>query len=171
MKLISKQNKLGFLKLSLKDYFLQFDNKISNEIELDNLTNFLTDSLYTETKPYLTIRQLKPRDNRFHQIEIIYDEFRNVKTIVWDLRLKLSELEDIFGLAIMHNEPYSNSTAFVFNSKNPAIEIIKTRHSKWLEKIKDSDSYEYVSDDKIRQKLSDPEFDFIQINLNYKYGG
>ncbi|MEJ8844566.1 hypothetical protein WG954_19390 [Lacibacter sp. H375] len=108
-------------------------------------------------------RKIKSTDRRFESFEIVYDKPEKINAIVFDLKIKLSELEALFGAPIIHNEPYDESTAFAFKSTNPDIEIIKTRHPKWLTKNKEKE-FEY-SEDNNSYKLSDPEFSFIQFDF------
>jgi hypothetical protein len=152
-------------KLSLKDYFKTIELAINKALSIDKLTDFLSVDPYSETKPYLTRRQLIPKDKRFKQIELVYKDSNKASAIVWDMTISLSQLTDIFGEPIIHNEPYSDSTAFAFRSNNQDIEIIKTRHPKWLTKFEGKNIFEYQDKDNQKVKLVDPEFSFIQFDL------
>jgi hypothetical protein len=153
-------------KLSLKDYFKTIEVALDKNNSVDRLTEFLTSQPYSETKPYLTRRQLKPIDKRFKQIELVYKDSNKVNAIVWDLNISLSQLKDIFGEPIIHNEPYSDSTAFAFRSKNKNIEIIKTRHPEWLTFKGDKKVFQYADSNKQKHEISDPEFSFVQYDIN-----
>jgi hypothetical protein len=158
-----KQNELE--KLSIKDYFKSMELAIDSALSVDELTAYFTNQPYVETKPYLTRRKLTPNDTRFKQIELVYKDSKKVDAIVWDFTISLSQLTDIFGAPIIHNEPYSDSTAFAFKSNNQDIEIIKTRHPKWLTMIKGKKAFEYQDEDNQKVELIDPEFTFIQFDL------
>lgn len=158
-----KQNRLEMM--SLKDYFRSIEHSIDSAMSVDNLTNFFTFQTYSEAKPYLTRRVLKPNDTRFKQIELVYKDSNKVIAIVWGITISLSQLADIFGEPIIHNEPYSDSTAFAFSSSNQEIETIKTRYPKWLTKLEGKNVFEYQDKNNQKVELVDPEFSFIQFNL------
>jgi hypothetical protein len=153
-------------KLSIKDYFRSIELAINSALNVDELTDFFTVQTYVETKPYLTRRKLIPNDTRFKQIELVYKDSNRVDAIVWDITISLSQLTEIFGEPIIHNEPYSESTAFAFKSNNQDIEIIKTRHPKWLTMVKGKNVFEYQNEDNQKVELVDPEFSFIQFDLD-----
>ena len=111
-------------------------------------------------------RKLKPIDTRFDQIELVYDDKNTVSAIVWDLSIPLSKLTEIFGTPIIYNEPYSGTTAFAFKSANPNIEIIKTRHSEWLKKLKYNNFFEYQDKNNQKIELEDPMFSFVQFTFS-----
>ncbi len=163
-----KQNELK--KLSIKDYFNSIELTIDGVLSVDELTDFFTVQPYAETKPYLTRRRLIPNDTRFEQIELVYKDRNKVDAIVWDITISLSQLTDIFGEPIIHNEPYGDSTAFAFKSNNKNIEIIKTRHPEWLTMVKGKKVFEYQDEDNQKVELVDPEFSFIQFNLQNTEG-
>ncbi len=154
------------IKLSIEDYFKTIELAIDKIVTVDQLTVFLTDQSYAETKPYLTRRQLKPIDKKFEQIELVYKDSYKVSAIVWDFKTSLSQLTDIFGEPIIHNEPYSDSTAFAFRSKNENIKIIKTRYPKWLTKLDDKETFEYLDTDNKKVEIKNPEFTFVQFDIN-----
>lgn len=158
-----KQNELE--KLSIKDYFKSIELAIDSALSVDELTDFFNVQTYVEIKPYLTRRRLTPNDTKFKQIELVYKDSNKVDAIVWDITISLSQLTDIFGEPIIHNEPYSDSTAFAFKSNNQDIEIIKTRHPKWLTLVKGKKVFEYLGEDKQKIELVDPVFSFIQFTL------
>ena len=152
-------------KLSLKDYFKSIELAIDSAFSVDKLTDFFTVQTYLETKPYLTRRRLIPNDTRFKQIELVYKDSNKVSAIIWDITISLAQLADIFGEPIIHNEPYSDSTAFAFISMNKNISIIKTRHPEWLTKVKSKNIFEYQDKDKQKVELNDLIFSFIQFDL------
>ncbi len=152
--------------MSINDYFKSIELAIDSAISVDGLTDFFTVHPYVETKPYLTRRRLIPNDTRFKQIELVYKDRNKVAAIVWDITISLSQLTEIFGEPIIHNEPYSESTAFAFKSNNPNIKIIETRHPKWLTMIKGKKGFEYQDEDNQKRELVDPEFSFIQFDLD-----
>ena len=158
-----KQSDLN--KLTLKDYFKTIEFALDKNNGVDRLTEFLTEQPFSETKPYLTRTQLNPIDKRFKQIELVYKDSHKVKAIVWDLKISLSQLTDIFGEPIIQNEPYSDSTVFAFRSKNENIEIIKTRHPEWLTIDGNKKTFEYTDKNKQKNKIIDPEFSFIQLDI------
>lgn len=152
-------------RLSTREYLKNFEKEIQKNTSVEALTKHFSsdDNSHTE-KPYLYRRKIKSADRRFESFEIVYNNPEKINAIVFDLKIKLSELETLFGAPIIHNEPYDESTAFAFKSTNPDIEIIKTRHPKWLTKTKEKE-FEY-SERNNSYKLSDPEFNFIQLILN-----
>jgi len=158
-----KQNELDIM--SIKDYFKSIEVSIDSALSVDELMDFFSVQNYVETKPYLTRRKLIPKDKRFKQIELVYKDSNKVDAIVWDITMSLSQLTEIFGEPIIHNEPYSNSTAFSFKSNNQVIEIIMTRHPKWLTMVKGQKAFEYQDECNQKAELGDPEFSFIQFNL------
>jgi hypothetical protein len=158
-----KQNELE--KLSLEVYFKTIAFAIDKGLSVDRLTNFFSIDPYTETKPYLTRRQLIPTDKRFKRIELVYNDNNKVDAIVWDIQILLSQLTDVFGEPIIDNEPYSDTTAFAFKTDNQNIEIIKTRHPNWLTKMKGKNVFEYQNKDNQKVELVDPEFSFVQFDL------
>ncbi|MBA2561558.1 MAG: hypothetical protein H0V14_01340 [Chitinophagaceae bacterium] len=150
--------------LSTSEYLKSFEKEIQKNITLEALTIHLTaDNNYHTEKPYLYRRIIKSTDRRFEGFEIVHDKSEKIHVIVFDLKITLSELENLFGKPFMQNEPYDEATAFAFKSTNPDIEIIKTRHPKWLTKIKDK-LYEYSVDNN-SYKLVDPEFSFVQFSI------
>ncbi len=151
--------------MSIKDYFKTIELSIGKNINVDKLSDFLTVLPYSETKPYLTRRNLIPVDKRFEKIELVYTNKNKINAIVWDISISLSELIEIFGEPIIHNEPYSHSTAFAFKSNNSDIEIIKTRYPDWLTKVKGKDIFEYQSKNNQKTELKNPQFKFIQIDI------
>ena len=158
-------NPFDLEKLSIKDYFKAIESAIGKENNVDRLTIFFTKQPFSETTPYLIRRQLMPIDKKFKKIELVYEDRSKVSAIVWELSLSLSQLIEIFGLPIIHNEPYSNTTAFAFKSTNPNIEIIETRHSEWLKKSKNN-SFEYLDKNNQKKELEDPMFSFVQFNIS-----
>ena len=158
-------NPFDLEKLSIKNYFKTIESKLGKENSVDKLTNFFTAHPFSETKPYLTRRHLKPIDTRFRQIELVYEKQNTVRAIVWDLNIILSQLIDIFGVPIIHNEPYDYTTGFAFKSNNPNIGIIKTRHSEWLKKLNNKNAFEYKDKTKQKVELKDTVFSFIQFDL------
>ena len=50
-----------------------------------------------------------------------------VRAIVWIFKTTLEELVNFFGKPIMNYEPYNNTVALAFKSKNSCVDIIKTR--------------------------------------------
>lgn len=154
--------------LPLKDYFNRVALLLSRGVDLSQLTDLFTQQPYEEIRPYLIWRKLKPSDPRFSLIQIIYDAATpdKINAIYWDFAINLSELSGIFGPYNWHNEPYSESTAFVFPSPNPAVSLVKTRHPQWLTALPNEAGFGYVDRESgERMVLSDPEFSFVQINL------
>lgn len=152
-------------QLSTSEYLKHFEKEIGKSITLESLTkHFITGNNYYTEKPYLYRRKIKSVDNRFESFEIVYDESEKIHAIVFDLKIKLSRLQEIFGQPFMQNEPYSETTAFAFKSVNRDIEIINTRHPNWLTKTKNN-GYEYSEKDDDTYTLVDPEFNFIQFTL------
>jgi hypothetical protein len=151
--------------LSTKEYFRTMESVIDRRFDVEKLSNFFTTEPYSETRPYLTRRQLVPIDKRFNHIELVYKDNNSINAIVWEIQISLSELSDIFGEPVIHNEPYSNSTAFGFKSKNLNIEIIETRHPEWLTKSTEKNAFEYKDKDKCTKTLIDPEFRFVQFKI------
>lgn len=162
--MLSGTLKTELSQLSLKDYFKKIEDILSVNYTLEELTKLFSDQPFTETKPYLIRRQLRPFDNRFSEIEIVYDN-EKVGAIVWDLKILLSQLTDFFGQPHIHNEPYDNSTAFTFISQNPRIQIIKARHPKWLTELTHKNGFEYRDEKNNYIEIKDPEFSFIQFSL------
>jgi hypothetical protein len=152
-------------RLSKSEYLKNFEKEIQKNTTLEALTkHFSKDGNYRTEKPYLYRRKINSSDPRFESFEVVYDKPEKINAIVFDLKIKLSELEALFGAPIIHNEPYDETTAFAFKSTNLDIEIIKTRHPKWLNKIKEKE-FEY-SEHNNSYKLIDPEFNFIQFDMN-----
>lgn len=158
-----KQNELE--KLSIKDYFKSLELAFDSTLSVDELTDFFIVQTHVETKPYLIRRRLTPDDTRFKQIELVYKDSNKVDAIVWEIKISLSNLTDIFGEPIIHNEPYNHSTGFTFKSNNPYIEIIMTRHPKWLTLVKGRNVFEYQNENNKKVELVNPEFSFIQFDL------
>ncbi len=165
MTTIFEHKNLELDDLSLKEYFKLMIDTIPNVCSVEELTHFFTEEPFTETKPYLTRRILNPKDKRFKNIELVYEECSYVSAIVWELNITLSQLKDIFGEPVINNEPYSDSTSFAFSSANKNISIIKTRHPKWLTWVKEKNSFEYLNSNNQKVELVDPDFSFIQIDL------
>jgi hypothetical protein len=156
--------KISNIDSPANEYLKKFEKEIQTDITLESLTqHFTTNNNYQSEKPYLYRRKIKSGDERFESFEIVYDESEKVLAVVFVLKIKLSELQTLFGKSLMHNEPYNESTAFAFKSSNPDIGIIKTRHSKSLTKTKESE-YEY-SENNNSHKFVDPEFSFVQFDL------
>lgn len=151
-------------RVPLEAYFKAIERLIINSISVEDLTAFFTNQPFLETKPYLFRRILIPIDKRFSKIELVYESINHVKAIVWHFDTTLSELKSIFGEAIIHHEPYSNSTAVAFLSQNKNIDVIKTRHNGRLLK-NEHGLFEYYNNGNQRVELLDPEFDFLQITL------
>jgi hypothetical protein len=156
---------IGLENLTTREYFKTIESVFDKQMDVERMTKLFSSERYSETKPYLTRRQLIPADRRFTQIELVYKAPHRIEAIVWDIRVSLSQLTDFFGEPIVHNEPYSNSTAFGFKSKNHDIKIIETRHPEWLTKSTDKRTFEYEGKDKSIKTLIDPEFGFIQFKI------
>ena len=151
-------------QLSTSEYLKYFEKEITKNFSLETLTrHFITDNNYYTEKPYLYRRKIKSADKRFESFEIVYDKSEKIHAIVFNLKIMLSKLQEIFGQPFMQNEPYSETTAFAFKSTNLDIDIINTRHIKWLTKTKNN-GYEYFENDNT-YTLVDPEFSFIQFAL------
>jgi hypothetical protein len=156
------------LYLPLIEYFKYFEKHLKKNIDLKQLTNLFTEVPYKENKPYLTRRLLKPMDKRFTNIEIIYyDDTNKVGAIVWNFNFILKEVIGIFGKPTILYEPYSNSIQFVFISKNPDIDVIKTRCPNLLidNKIIELHKLELATLVDIDNQIQDLDVTFIQINL------
>lgn len=164
MSSLSSLDSIALGRLPIKTYFQTVKSRLKTSNSLNELTDFFTIEPYRESKPYLTRRKLIPLDKRFKTIELVYKVPNKVDAIVWEIDITLSELVDIFGDPIIHNEPYSDSTAFAFRSDNPHIKIIKTRHPKWLTKVEGKESFEY-EDQQQKIEVSNPEFSFIQFSI------
>lgn len=154
--------------LSLNEYFNLMIVAIPNVCNVEDLTHFFTDEPYSETKPYLIRRKLNPKDKRFKNIELVYEDPNKVSAIVWEINITLTQLKDIFGEPLFNNEPYSNSTSFTFHTANKNISIIKTRHPKWLTWEQEKNTFEYLNSNNQKVELVDPDFSFIQIDLTKK---
>jgi hypothetical protein len=141
------------------------EQAIKGALSVDKLTEYFNAESYLETKYYLTIRHLILKDKRFKQISLIYKDKNRVDTIIWDITISFSQLTEIFGEPIIHNEPYSDSTAFAFKSSNKAIIIIQTRYPEWLTMEKSKSVFEYQDKDNRKIELANPEFSFIQFKL------
>jgi hypothetical protein len=146
--------------VNLKEYFHIWGNQDFSKLNLDMLTQIFTKTNFVETKPYLYRRKLIPNDNRFKEIELVYDEDKKVKAIVWDLNITYKDLKDYFGEPIIHYEYYSETTAFAFRSKNQCIEIISTRTLGKLNQLGDS-----LFENESETKIKNPIFTFIQFTL------
>ena len=157
------------LDLPLKEYFHYFENNLQKDVDLEQLTELFTELPYKETKPYLTRRLLLPKDERFKEIEIVYEINNNdrnkVKAIVWDFKITLRELVRFFGKPILHYEPYSDSAIFAFKSKNSNIDVIKTRYSRSSNAVIDYKQLELTDVGNIEDRILDLEFTFLQFNL------
>ena len=160
---LTEISQIELSNLSLTEYFKRMEKLIDKSHSLNILTDFFTDEKFTETKPYLTRRKLVPKDKRFSEIEIVYDE--KIKAIVWDLKISLTNLTKTFGKPIMHNNYYDESTEFAFRSENLNIEIIKTRHPESLKKLDGENNFEYKTENGNETTINDPEFSFIQFSL------
>ena len=156
------------IKLPLKGYFKQIEKNLTGVVDLESLTNLFTSQQYEEKTPYLIRRQLRPIDNRFSNIEIVYELGKPVGAIFWYFRkpLSLNQLIDCFGEPIVHNEPYSNTTAFAFRSKNPDIDVIEARCQEWITEMGNSTGgYEMEIEEERKRKIGNSEFNFIGIKL------
>ncbi len=155
------------LNLSLEEYFHYFEKSLQKDVDLEWLTGLFTELPYQEKKPYLTRRSLVPKDKRFKQIEIVYyDDTNKVGAIVWDFKITLRELVDLFGKPILHYEPYDNTVAFAFISKNSNIDVIKTRCSASSEnEMIDLKRVKLVDVKNISNQILDLEFTFLQFSL------
>lgn len=159
-------NSFDLKELSIQDYFKTIESTLEKTYNVDKLTNFFTVHPFSEWKSYLNRRTLTSLDPKFKKIELVYQPLNNnVSAIVWELSISLSQLTEIFGVPITHNEPYSDTTAFAFKSTNPNIEIIKTRHPEWLKKLRHKNSFAYQDKNNKKIELEDPIFSFVQFNL------
>ena len=137
---------------------------------MQDLTLHFTNEKTCETGvPYSFRRQIKSTDNRFDSFEIVYEKYEKfhyekVRAVVFDFKIKLSEIEVLFGEHLMANQPYDESTEFAFKSINPEISIIKTRHPEWL-KVIGKRRFEYLLNNQVFT-IDDPVFNFIQFKLN-----
>ncbi len=149
-------------ELSISEYLKHFEKEIKKSFNLETLTrHFVTDNNYYTEKPFLYRRKIKSADKRFESFEIVYDESKTIYAVIFDLKIKLRQLEAIFGQALINNEPYSDTTSFAFKAKNPEIEIIKTRYSAWLKREK---GYDFIIED-TSKRIFDPEFSFVQFDI------
>ena len=149
-------------QFSTSEYLKHFEKEISKSITLETLTrHFATDDNYYTDKPNIYRRKIKSTDKRFESFEIVYDNSETIHAVIFDLKITLSILQEIFGQPIMQNEPYSDTTAFAFKSTNTEIEIIKTRYAAWLKKGKGND---FIIED-TSNRIFDPEFSFVQVDI------
>ena len=135
----------------------------------DLTLHFTNEKTYETGVPYLFRRQIKSTDNRFDSFEIVYEKYEKfhyekVRAVVFDLKIRLSEIETLFGEHYIANQPYDESTEFAFKSINPEISIIKTRHPEWLKEVRKR-RFEYLLNNQVFT-IEDPEFSFIQFNLH-----
>lgn len=150
--------------LSAGEFLKIFEREFRKDTNLKTLTNFLSrDNNYYTERPYLCRRIIKSSDQRFEGFEIVYDVPEIIEAVVFSVSIRLSELENLFGEFRTQPEPYSNSTAFIFNSLNPDIAKIKTRCPELITKLKES-KYEF-SIDHTSERISDPEFNFVQFDI------
>lgn len=155
------------LNLTLKDYFEYFQNSLKKDVDLESLTRLFTKLPFKEKKPYLTRRLLLPEDNRFSEIEIVYDVLKSNKVgaIIWEFRSTFRELINLFGKPIIHYEPYSNSVVVAFKCDNPDIDVIKTRYSQSPDIMTELRKMESKDVKSIDNRLLELEFGFLQIDL------
>lgn len=165
MKALGNMTREELTSLPLKNYFEWFEAELTKSIGLEELTELFTNRPYEEKKPYLIRRQLQPVDERFKKIEIVYDAGKPVGAIVWWFKVTLRELVNIFGKPILHYEPYSESMAFAFMSKNPDIDIIKTRYSQASNDMIELKELESVDVKSISDRILNLEFTFLQFDL------
>jgi len=102
------------VKTNLKDYFFEMKLLFQKQNDLNSLTELLGHQEFTETKPYLTIRKLTPKDDRFKYIELVYETPELVKKIRWNFGINLSQLKDYFGNPRFHYAPHGSATMIGF---------------------------------------------------------
>jgi hypothetical protein len=167
MKQFGKIKRDELSTLSFNEYFDYFENSLNKNIDLEQLTELFTEIPYQEKKPYLTRRLLSPKDERFKEIEIVYDinNSNKVKAIVWSFKITLRELVNIFGKPIQRYESYSDSLIFLFSSKNPDIIMVKTRLSQSSNEMIDLKGLELANAKEVSNHILDFEFAFLQFDL------
>jgi hypothetical protein len=102
------------VKTNLKDYFFEMKLLFQKQNDLNTLTELLGNQEFTETKPYLTIRKLTPKDDRFKYIELVYETPELVKKIRWNFGINLSQLRDYFGNPRFQYAPHGSATTIGF---------------------------------------------------------
>ena len=157
-------NGTELIDLPLKEYFDYFNNNLHKNMVLEYLEELFTELPHKEYKPYLIRRSLIPKDKRFRNIEIVYDDTNGFElgAIVWEINFTLRELVDIFGKPKYNYVPYNDTVEFAFISLNPDIEIIKTRLS--LSKINNNEYNKLKLIDELSNWISDFHY---KMKLNF----
>lgn len=162
---ISREDLMG---LELKDYFKKLANASYSEVTLEELTNLFTNHPFADPKPYLYRRQLSPIDNRFTNIELVYDDEKRVHAITWAIEISLKELQEIFGTKpILQFTPHGESTLFYFKTSNPTIRVINSTFYDYIRKNKFWFGYTSFTKENVKKYTRNPQFKFIQFTLNY----
>lgn len=116
-------------RVNLKEYFIQIQHFFRQKRDLESLTELFSNSKFTETKPYLTMRKLEPKNENFRSIELIYEQSKLVKKIRWELELKLSTMKDYFGVLRFHYVPHFGCTKIGFFRSKNQFSGFETMHS------------------------------------------
>jgi len=102
----------------LKKYWSDIKEMTQQIKHVDDWTAKLSSGDFTESRPYLTRRKLKPTDGRFSYIELVYEHPEAVVSIVWGIELPLSGLIEILGTMRLHYAPAGGGTIIGFFEGN-----------------------------------------------------
>lgn len=152
--------------MTLKEYFEDMYKHFKNDWNVETSLEIFGKGNSNEGKEESkSIKRyyVEPRDKRFHEIFLNFDENRNIESVVWFLRkneedfLTLFQLKGIFGVFEFHNIIYDETTELTFlPNENKNISYVSTTILEWVEKRKDGTLY---------FKNGNKEFDF---NDDYK---
>lgn len=151
-------------KYSLKEYFDIMFSILNNKTNIEILTTLFTNDDYTITRPYLYRRQLKPIDNRFTQIELVYDSELKLCAVIWDIKISFNELLFLFGEPIIQYFPIVDSTYFEFSKMNSlTIDVVKTTIEGNYKRI--DGTSKFTNSHNIDLIINNLVFTYIQLDL------
>ncbi len=135
------------LKEYFKDMYKHFQNNWNVEASLELFGEGKSNEGSDESKS-IKRYYIEPRDKRFRQIFLNFDENRNIESVVWFLKkseedfLTLIQLKEIFGAFEIHNIIYDETTEMTFlPNENKTISYVKTNILEWVENRKDGTLY------------------------------
>ena len=138
-------------KLDLKDYFKLMYDSFTNDWKVEAAQELLgkgRSNQGTEESKAINRYYVKPNDERFDEIYINHDPSGAVDSVVWfiqkalQVKLRIEDLQDLFGEFSIHNVIYDETTVLVFvPTTNPSVASIRTSIPEWVERRNDGTLY------------------------------
>jgi hypothetical protein len=120
----------------LKEYFKNLYDQFRSDWNVESSLEFFgkgKSNEGTDESKFIKRYYVVPKDSRFEEIYLNFDEQRNIESVVWFFKtdgedyLTLGQLKELFGAFQIRNIIYDETTAFIFHpNSNKSIDSVTT---------------------------------------------